>query len=159
MTNNIKLLDVVALTTDLPEENLWRGQVGTVVEILADGAAFEVEFSDREEGQPKAKSFLKIVSKTTYPTDDNNMNGLLYSDSDRVESLNNVDDFVSPEEQKQLLDPTQIPAKKQPGIDRSDPSNKLLEKTRQMFDDAANFFFFLLISLNFSSNKVHQIVF
>ena len=101
MTNNIKLLDVVALTTDLPEENLWRGQVGTVVEILADGAAFEVEFSDREEGQPKAKSFLKIVSKTTYPTDDNNMNGLLYSDSDRVESLNNVDDFVSPEEQKQ----------------------------------------------------------
>ncbi len=47
-TNNIKLLDVVALTTDLPEENLWRGQVGTVVEILADGAAFEVEFSDKD---------------------------------------------------------------------------------------------------------------
>jgi hypothetical protein len=46
--NNIKLLDVVALTTDLPKENLWRGQVGTVVEILADGAAFEVEFSDQE---------------------------------------------------------------------------------------------------------------
>ncbi|MDJ0593658.1 MAG: DUF4926 domain-containing protein [Pleurocapsa sp. MO_226.B13] len=47
-TNNIKLLDVVALTVDLPEANLWRGQVGTVVEILADGAAFEVEFSDRQ---------------------------------------------------------------------------------------------------------------
>jgi len=47
-TNNIKLLDVVALTTDLSEENLWRGQVGTVVEILADGAAFEVEFSDKD---------------------------------------------------------------------------------------------------------------
>lgn len=46
--NKIKLLDVVALTTDLPEENLWRGQVGTVVEILADGAAFEIEFSDKE---------------------------------------------------------------------------------------------------------------
>lgn len=43
----VKLLDVVALTVDLPEYNLWRGQVGTVVEILADGAAFEVEFSDR----------------------------------------------------------------------------------------------------------------
>ena len=42
-----KLLDVVALTVDLPEYNLWRGQVGTVVEILANGAAFEVEFSDR----------------------------------------------------------------------------------------------------------------
>jgi hypothetical protein len=48
ITNNIKLLDIVALITDLPEENLWRGQVGTVVEILADGAAFEVEFSDKE---------------------------------------------------------------------------------------------------------------
>ena len=47
-TNNIKLLDVVALTVDLPEENLWRGQVGTVVEILADGAAMEVEFSDKQ---------------------------------------------------------------------------------------------------------------
>lgn len=47
MNSNIKLLDVVALTTDLPEHNLWRGQVGTVVEILANGEAFEVEFSDR----------------------------------------------------------------------------------------------------------------
>jgi hypothetical protein len=35
------------LTVDLPEYNLWRGQVGTVVEELASGAAFEVEFSDR----------------------------------------------------------------------------------------------------------------
>ena len=47
MTDTIKLLDVVALTIDLLEFNLWRGQVGTVVEILADGRAFEVEFSDR----------------------------------------------------------------------------------------------------------------
>ncbi|EKV02905.1 hypothetical protein Lepto7375DRAFT_5173 [Leptolyngbya sp. PCC 7375] len=45
--NTIKLLDMVALTVDLPEDNLWRGQVGTVVEILADGSAYEVEFSDR----------------------------------------------------------------------------------------------------------------
>ncbi len=42
-TNTVKLLDVVALTVDIPKYNLWRGQVGTVVEILADGAAFEVE--------------------------------------------------------------------------------------------------------------------
>lgn len=48
ITEDIKLLDVVALTVDLPEHNLRRGQVGTVVEILADGAAFEVEFCDRE---------------------------------------------------------------------------------------------------------------
>jgi hypothetical protein len=47
MNSSIKLLDVVALTVDLPEYNLWRGQVGTVVEILAGGKAFEVEFNDR----------------------------------------------------------------------------------------------------------------
>lgn len=45
--NTIKLLDIIALTVDIPEYNLLRGQVGTVVEILADGSAFEVEFSDR----------------------------------------------------------------------------------------------------------------
>jgi hypothetical protein len=45
--SRVKLLDVVALTVDLPEYNLWRGQVGTVVEELASSVAFEVEFSDR----------------------------------------------------------------------------------------------------------------
>jgi len=47
MRSSIKLLDVVTLTVDLPEYNLWCGQVGTVVEILTGRAAFEVEFSDR----------------------------------------------------------------------------------------------------------------
>lgn len=46
--NSAKLLDIVALVVDLPEYNLWRGQVGTIVEMLANGAAFEVEFSDRD---------------------------------------------------------------------------------------------------------------
>ena len=46
--NTAKLLDVVALTVNLPKYNLWCGQVGTVVELLADGSAFEVEFSDRD---------------------------------------------------------------------------------------------------------------
>lgn len=46
-TDTIKLFDVVALTVDFPQYNLWRGQVGTVVEILAGGTAFEVEFNDR----------------------------------------------------------------------------------------------------------------
>ena len=46
--NQIELFDIVALTHDLPEHNLWRGQVGTVVEILSNGDAFEVEFSDRD---------------------------------------------------------------------------------------------------------------
>ena len=45
MKEKIKLFDVVALTGDLPEYNLWRGQVGTVVEILANGEAYEVEWS------------------------------------------------------------------------------------------------------------------
>ena len=44
--NQFNLLDVVALTVDLPEYNLLRGQVATIVELLVDGAAFEVEFSD-----------------------------------------------------------------------------------------------------------------
>lgn len=48
VTNNTaELLDVVALTVDLPQNNLWRGQVGTIVETLANGTVFEVEFSDR----------------------------------------------------------------------------------------------------------------
>ena len=46
MKETIKLFDVVALTVDLPEHNLKRGYVGTVVESLANGSAFEVEFSD-----------------------------------------------------------------------------------------------------------------
>ena len=43
----IQLLEVVALTVDIPELNLRRGQVGTVVDILSGGNAFEVEFCDR----------------------------------------------------------------------------------------------------------------
>ena len=45
MKNSIKLLDVVALTKDISEKKLYRGQVGTVVEILSP-TMFEVEFSD-----------------------------------------------------------------------------------------------------------------
>ncbi|MEZ4708360.1 MAG: DUF4926 domain-containing protein [Caldilineaceae bacterium] len=43
--DELKLLDVVALTEDLPEEGLQRGQVGTIVEELAPDV-YEVEFSD-----------------------------------------------------------------------------------------------------------------
>jgi hypothetical protein len=41
----VKLLDVVALLADKPEEGLVAGQVGTLVEVLAPGI-FEVEFLD-----------------------------------------------------------------------------------------------------------------
>jgi hypothetical protein len=47
VSNGIQLLDVVALTEDLPERGLSRGQVGTVVENLAPDI-FEVEFCDNE---------------------------------------------------------------------------------------------------------------
>ena len=43
----IQLLDVVALTENLPERGLFRGQVGTVVELLAPDV-YEVEFTDDE---------------------------------------------------------------------------------------------------------------
>ncbi len=56
-TKNIKLLDVVALTHDIPDRNLRRGEVGTVVEILANGDAFEVEFSDRDGQTYESLSF------------------------------------------------------------------------------------------------------
>lgn len=45
MNEAIELLDVVALVEDLPDRQLVRGQVGTVVEVLGPGV-FEVEFSD-----------------------------------------------------------------------------------------------------------------
>jgi hypothetical protein len=53
----IKLLDVVALTEDVSEHNLKRGEVGTVVEILSKGEAFEIEFSDDNGQMYKGLSF------------------------------------------------------------------------------------------------------
>ncbi len=57
--SKIKLLDVVALTEDIPEHNLKRGEVGTVVEILSNGEVFEVEFSDENGQMYKCTSFLE----------------------------------------------------------------------------------------------------
>ena len=56
MNTTPQLLDVVALLTDVPEQGLLRGQVGTVVELL-DGA-YEVEFSD-DEGKTYAELALQ----------------------------------------------------------------------------------------------------
>jgi hypothetical protein len=57
MRQRIKLLDVVALTEDLPNCKLRRGQVGTVVELL-DSGVFEVEFTDND-GRAYASLALK----------------------------------------------------------------------------------------------------
>lgn len=48
MTKTIQLFDVVALTEDIKGTGLSRGQVGTVVDLLDGGRAFEVEFSDKD---------------------------------------------------------------------------------------------------------------
>lgn len=57
MQNKIELLDTVALLEDLPERSLKKGEVGTVVEILAPDV-FEIEFSD-DEGQTYAMFALR----------------------------------------------------------------------------------------------------
>jgi hypothetical protein len=57
MKKTIELLDTVALLEDLPQRNLKKGEVGTVVEILAPDV-FEVEFSD-DDGQSYAMFALR----------------------------------------------------------------------------------------------------
>ncbi len=57
MGTAVNVLDVVALTENLPERGLYRSQVGTVVESLAPDV-FEVEFSDNE-GRTYASLTLK----------------------------------------------------------------------------------------------------
>jgi hypothetical protein len=59
MNQSIKLLDVVALTEDLADRKLRRGQVGTVVENLAPGV-FEVEFTDND-----GRTFASLALKAT----------------------------------------------------------------------------------------------
>jgi hypothetical protein len=55
MKDAIDILEVVALTEDLPKRGLYRGQVGTIVESLAPGV-FEVEFSD-----DKGRSYASLT--------------------------------------------------------------------------------------------------
>jgi Domain of unknown function (DUF4926) len=43
---NLKLLDTVAILKDVPERKIVFGQVGTIVEELAEGV-FEVEFANK----------------------------------------------------------------------------------------------------------------
>ena len=44
MPSMIQELDTVALTRDVPEERLRKGDLGTVVLVHKDGAAYGVEF-------------------------------------------------------------------------------------------------------------------
>ncbi|MEJ0069926.1 MAG: DUF4926 domain-containing protein [Pseudomonadota bacterium] len=51
------MLDIVALTVDLLDEGLHRGQVGTAIEKLSPNV-FEVEFSD-DDGRTYARLALQ----------------------------------------------------------------------------------------------------
>ena len=55
----VKLLDTVALVQDIPSRKLKRGEVGTVVEILAPDV-YEVEFCD-DEGQTYCELALRYT--------------------------------------------------------------------------------------------------
>jgi len=59
MNPEIQILDVVALTEDIPERSLVRGQVGTVIEAHGRGT-FEVEFTDNE-----GKTYAMLPLKST----------------------------------------------------------------------------------------------
>jgi len=54
---DMELLSEVAVLHDMPEKGLVRGQVGTVVELLASSVA-EVEFSD-DQGRTYAMAALR----------------------------------------------------------------------------------------------------
>ncbi len=69
----LQVLDVVALLEDVPDEGLYRGQVGTIVEELAPGV-FEVEFSDST-GRAyamlalRADQLLRLLHEPVKPAD------------------------------------------------------------------------------------------
>ncbi|WP_242541152.1 DUF4926 domain-containing protein [Phormidium pseudopriestleyi] len=54
----MKLLDVVALTENLPDFNLHKGQVGTIIEVY-EPDVFEVEFVDLQ-GKTYALETLRV---------------------------------------------------------------------------------------------------
>ncbi|NJN86540.1 MAG: hypothetical protein HC881_09790 [Leptolyngbyaceae cyanobacterium SL_7_1] len=65
--------------------------------------------------------------------------GLLYPGSGDVESVNSKDDFANTETQRKLNSPAQIPAVKQPIVNRADPDSQILEKVGEHFEDASEF--------------------
>jgi Domain of unknown function (DUF4926) len=46
MNTSINELDVIALLEDIPAENLWRGDIGTIMDDSGAGY-YLIEFSDR----------------------------------------------------------------------------------------------------------------
>lgn len=60
MSDTVQLLDKVALTVDLPEINLRRGQVGTVVDILNGGRLWKWSFAIGK-GAPTPPSAFALI--------------------------------------------------------------------------------------------------
>ena len=62
---SFKLLDIIVLTKNLPEHNLKKGDIGTIVEVY-DSNNFEVEFI-RADGQTQALLTLdsSLIRSTT----------------------------------------------------------------------------------------------
>jgi len=62
--SRIKLLDVVAITSDIPKHNLYRGEIGAVVECYP-GDAYEVEFVAQD-----GYTYALVTLQTPPPTAD-----------------------------------------------------------------------------------------
>lgn len=60
MNNKFKILDIIALLSDISEKKLIKGQVGTIVEYL-DNDMYEVEFCNK---QGQTISVLPIDEKS-----------------------------------------------------------------------------------------------
>lgn len=60
MNEKFKILDIIALLTDIPGKKLIKGQVGTIVEYL-DNNIYEVEFCNK---QGETISVLPIDEKS-----------------------------------------------------------------------------------------------
>src|SRR4051812_44161811 len=85
----IEMLSVVALLEDVPGKGLLQGQIGTVVEDLAQGV-YEVEFSDddgrllKQAGHPTAAEIFEPVNcfdpRSIRATIYNNLRDLVQAD-------------------------------------------------------------------------------
>ena len=63
----MKELDLVALTQDLPELELYTGDVGTIVMTHGDNMAFEVEFSTPDGGIVAVETLLPAQIRPISP--------------------------------------------------------------------------------------------
>lgn len=105
-----------------------------------DYTQYKVPTDPRLEKDDRASLLQPLATAIAADIPDKRNEGILYPDNTSAKSLDSDKDFISPQRKKELLDPTQIPAKQQrPQLDRSDPNSQLLEKTGQMFDDASEF--------------------